>query len=176
MHNPDSLYYLYSTIAQTLACGIGILAAFVLYIMQSLNQKIHQKGRVFAGMFKKDFERELIRCLDVEDHTSFIALSAKFHDMKFAYNPDLNKEEVDHHIINMQSLNHLQNKKAEIIHNLKLVAPLSCGLLLYSIIMIPLSSQIIKFPYLALLAAVIAVLWLILCLYVLLKIIAEAVK
>lgn len=44
-----ALYYTFSTIAQTLAGGIALLAAFVLYRLNILNEEMRWNGGVLAG-------------------------------------------------------------------------------------------------------------------------------
>lgn len=43
-----SLYYLFSTIAQTLAAGIAILGAFALYRLQAMNSEIAERSSTIA--------------------------------------------------------------------------------------------------------------------------------
>jgi hypothetical protein len=45
--DPTALYYTFSTVAQTLAAGFAVLAAFVLYRLQGMEQELLRANEVF---------------------------------------------------------------------------------------------------------------------------------
>src|SRR5947208_731973 len=55
----NSLYYTFSTIAQTLAGAIALLAAFVLYRLNGLNEEMGWNGGVLAEGINSDEARTL---------------------------------------------------------------------------------------------------------------------
>ncbi|MCX6353132.1 MAG: hypothetical protein NTX03_14925 [Bacteroidetes bacterium] len=176
MLGPESLYYYYSTIAAVLAGGISILGAFVLFMLQNINGKIQQKGHAFSGLFKHDFERELKRALDADDYDGYDRMVDQFHGMKGSYKPNLKSEDMELQILNMQSLFHLKKQKGLIIKDLKTSVPLCGSLLVFSVIMIPVSDLLKNYEVISLIGVILSVWWLITCILLLGKVIREAIK
>jgi hypothetical protein len=48
--DPTALYYTFSTVAQTLAAGFAVLAAFVLYRLQGMERELLEANAVFARL------------------------------------------------------------------------------------------------------------------------------
>lgn len=59
----NSLFYTFSTIAQTLAGAIALLGAFVLFRLQSLNAEIESNASQIAAVLEGILDREEIRTL-----------------------------------------------------------------------------------------------------------------
>jgi hypothetical protein len=173
---PEHLYDFYSTIAQVLAGAISILGAFVLFIIQSLNQKLQHRGMLFSEVFTNDFSREIQRSLDSNDYESFMRLMDKFLDMPYTMRKDLTYEQTEQQILNIQSLYFLRKKKAAIIKDLTKAVPLVGGLLLFCIIMIPGSSLYHYIPGLAYSGIAFTIAWLTGCVLFLGKIIKQAIQ
>jgi len=68
-----ALYYTFSTIAQTLAAGFAVLAAFVLYRLQGIETEFSQANSVFAQLDEYITMEEIWRVLLTEGFESLDA-------------------------------------------------------------------------------------------------------
>jgi len=59
----NSIYYTFSTIAQTLAGAIGLLGAFVLFRLQALNNDIDERGGQIASVLRSVTDPTKVRQL-----------------------------------------------------------------------------------------------------------------
>lgn len=78
-----ALYYTFSTVAQTLAAGFAVLAAFVLYRLQGMEQELTKANAVFARYYDYISVAEIWRTLESQ---GFEALDAKMKQIQIDRN------------------------------------------------------------------------------------------
>jgi len=74
-----ALYYTFSTIAQTLAAGFAVLAAFVLYRLQEIENQLSHANRVFSDYREYMSFEDIWRILTTE---GFEVLDAKMRGIE----------------------------------------------------------------------------------------------
>ena len=140
-----ALYYLFSTIAQTLAAALALIAAFTLYKMQILESKIKETSLLLINFYKEP-ELELLHLTG-----KYEELFAKIEAMQ----KDNNDIDVDKS--SFKNMRMLLNHKKLIIRYLNKALFRTSLTILYSIIMIPMTPIITKYNFCCLLAILIGI-------------------
>lgn len=162
----NSLYYTFSTLAQTLAGAIALLGAFVLFRMQSLNKEIEENAQRIAialqtvlgeAEVKKLYKYEYRALLDRAAHVFFEGTT------KLA-------------TLEQERLSLLLDRKDLLVQKFKIAFYLTIGLIMVSVIMLTLSQILVSYAWLVYLSFTIGLLGLSGCLISYVRLMLESLK
>ena len=149
----NTLYYTFSTISQTLAGAIGLLGAFVLYRIQSLNEAMRNNSKVLkekmpviiAGYHKSDYINSVNASLDIsfakENYNEFIEIANNIKDE----NNKFFETDTAKNFLKIASASiHFFPLKNNLIKELKKALILTVILISYSVIVLALTPIIVN--------------------------------
>jgi len=139
-----TLYYTYSTIAQTLAGAFGIIGAFVLFRLQNLNQVIRASATgVHDNLDSRILNRTVKTSLQEEKWEAFLkaieddSLSKKWLGETVLWEGVIDKVRFKNH---RESLKRSLETKGNVVFQLKLIARWTALTIILSLVLLPLSS------------------------------------
>jgi hypothetical protein len=170
---PNALFYTFSTIAQALAGAITLLAAFVLYRLQSLRAEIADDSEHISGTYSVAASRydaniaEQIRLLYREGrHAEVLAFRSATPPSPEIYAAELEQIRLRANL----------DRYSKLLRAFTMSLALTVGLIAASVIALALSPKLLETSCRAIIALGVGVAWFCLCLLTYVSVIRETVK
>jgi hypothetical protein len=141
----NTFFYTFSTVAQTLAGAIGLLAAFVLFRLQSLNAEIESIGERLAGWVEQVSQQAPQQTVGLKarrlhargEHTELLTIANRIEVPTGFYQAAVERER----------LPHLLAGKASLVRHFGLALCLTVGLVTVSVLLLTVTPRVAASPW-----------------------------
>lgn len=154
----NALYYTFSTIAQTLAGAIALLAAFVLYRLQILATALDKHADLIREQYYEDFDKAWMNSFIVKEQYQKVLDYTDKHPI------DIGTDEQDSYVTDsLTQIRYFLQLKKSLLSYFTVALFLTVGLIIASAIVLSLTPWVNTHPNLRALTLVIGITWLVAC-------------
>jgi hypothetical protein len=154
----NALYYTFSTIAQTLAGAIALLAGFVLYRLQILSVALDKHANVIREQYYEDFDKAFINSFIVKEEYQ------KLLDYTVERPLDIATDEQDSYVKDsLDQIRYFLPFKKSLLKHFYVALVLTVGLILSSVVLLTITPFVNAHVEVRTWSLIIVVAWLVAC-------------
>jgi glycerol uptake facilitator-like aquaporin len=154
----NALYYTFSTIAQTLAAAIALLAAFVLYRLQILSIALDKHANVIREQYYEDFDKAWMNSFIVKEEYQ------KLLDYTVKYPIDIGTDEQDSYVKDsLDQIKYFLPFKRSLLNHFYVALILTVGLILSSVVLLSITPSVNANENVRTWSLIIGIAWLVTC-------------